>query len=1184
VDPRRLADIRAAHGDGTRCQRCTRGGIRYHSGGAGYLVSPTLVLTAGHVVTDDDSVGLPDVDVWIGHQAVTTVVRTAATVAWRHPDPRKDLVLLRLHSPQESGVPVRWGVLPSHSAQRYEGLGFPAFARYGGSSRPPEQLSGFIRPLSMGPAGEYVLDQDVSPDTEGQWAGVSGAAVFCDDLLVAVADSEPANFGHARLLGARASWLFADEAFIQLVGDDTGISPVLESVGLYALFSQPTKPVAVTPGSLLAPAAETVGFHGRTDVLDQLAAWRNDSAPLSVTLITGEGGQGKTRLAMEVIRASRATGWAAGFAVGRGLETFVSEIGASTQPYLLVVDYAETRRDLDAFMAGLSQVTIMSRFRLLLLARSEGSWWAEIRERHPDFAPPTVRLTALIGRSAEEPQREYTRATNELWPRLASLQHLDKPVLPWETIGQQAAQKRLDFSGLRAGNVLTIHITALVTLLRLAEGNDTALDITADAETELVRHERRYWWNAASSDGLFDRGTLSALASEPHRRQKVSRILERAVASAILLAPSHEEQARTVCAFADSDHVEDILYWLNGLYSAPPESETAGETAAIIVIQPDRLAEFLLGEILLAQRQLLSELGSLISDVGSPYHALFTLARTCAHRGFTDEIGAQTAELVGHSEKLARVAPFVAVQGEYDQPLREGLRRLYARDFDAFKSVADFARYMPELAYKGPQSAARMMLQADISEVLTDVCHDIPDGDASARLPYLATLLRDMSAWRDAAGQPESSLPASRQAVAIYRELAANEPDVYRAGLASALDTCGAVLRDLGHWQAALASHREATDIWRSMTSSDADLHLADLGNSVNALAVCYSALGQREACLNTIVEAVAIWRNLAHDESDTHLADLAMSLANFGGYLTDAGRFTDALAAGEEAIAIYQTLSQSNPGHNSGSLASALLNLAGNLQKLGRYEAALERSAEAVGLLRALAEENPSRHLPDLASALVNQSTPLFELDRHEDAINSGMEAVLILQQLADINTVHLFKLGVALEGLASQLAILKRTEWASSLSEVAIDIFRLLVQVSPGAYLPSLADSLNNRANGLVYTGQGDGAAADAQEAVAIYRALVKADPSTAAHKIGLITGLNTMSIQSSDAGSYETAINLIQEAIDTMRQLAENDPEAHASLLAKLEFNRSLLISRLSRLCWSLGEKFGVRRTRV
>jgi tetratricopeptide (TPR) repeat protein len=1173
MDPRWLADIRAAHGDGAGCQRCTRDGIRYHSGGAGYLVSPSLVLTAGHVVTDDDGTDLPVVDVWIGHQAVTATARTAATVAWQHPDPRKDLVLLRLPSPQAGAIPVRWGVLSGKDGRRYEGLGFPAFARYGGSSRAPEQLSGVIRPLSMGPAGEYVLDQDVSPDTEGQWAGVSGAAVFCDDLLVAVADSEPANLGHARLLGARASWLFDDDAFIRLVGDDAGTSPVLETVGLHALFSQSAKPVAATPGGLLAPAAETVRFHGRADVLDQLAAWRNDSVPLSVMLITAEGGQGKTRLAMEVIRASRASGWAAGFAAGRSLETFAPEIGASTRPYLLVVDYAETRRDLDAFLASLTQIKIASRFRLLLLARSEGSWWAEIRERHPDYAPPSVRLTALGGHSAEERLREYTLAADELWPRLHTLQYLNAPVLPWQTIGQQAAQKRPDFSGLSDGNVLTIHITALVTLLRLAEGDDTAPDITADAETELVRHERRYWWTAASSHGLFDRGTLSALANAPDRAQRVRRVLERAIAAAILLTPRDEEQVRAVCAFADTSHVDDIVSWLHALYSAPVESDAVGETASIIAIQPDRLAEFLLGGILLTQRQLLSELAPLISDVGFPYYALFTLARTCAHPGFSDDIGAQTAELVGRSEKLAQMAPLVIVRGEYDQPLREGLRRLCERDFDAFKGVADFARFMPELAYDGPQSAARMTLQADISEVLADVCREIPDGDADSRLPYLATLLRDLSAWRDAAGQPESSLPASRQAVAIYRELTANEPDAYLPELASALHTCGTVLGDLGQWHAALASHREAAAIWRFLTSSDVDRHLTDLGNSVNALAICYNALGQREACLTAIVEAVAIWRNLARDGSDTHLADLAMSLTNFGGYLSEAGRLADALVPGEEAIAVYQSLSQGNPGRNSGPLALALLNVAGNLQRLGQYEAAAERSAEAVALLRALAEENPGPYLPNLASALVNHSASLSKVGRHEDAVYSGLEAVLLLRQLAGKNTVHLFHLGVALEGLASQLFILERTEWALSLSEVATDIFRLLVQVSPGAYLPSLAGSLNNRANGLDHIGQGEDAAADVQESVAIYRALIRADPSTVAHKVGLITGLNTMSIQSSEAGSHETAISLIQEAIEILRKLAEHEPEAHASLLAKLEANRSRIASRLSQLCRSL-----------
>ncbi|HEY2667826.1 MAG TPA: hypothetical protein VGK51_13395 [Actinomycetota bacterium] len=54
---------------------------------------------------------------------------------------------------------------------------------------------------------------------------------------------------------------------------------------------------------------EVVDFAGRTQEQDILRAWCDTEAPGAIALVTGEGGQGKTRLAQKVLADRQAEAW-----------------------------------------------------------------------------------------------------------------------------------------------------------------------------------------------------------------------------------------------------------------------------------------------------------------------------------------------------------------------------------------------------------------------------------------------------------------------------------------------------------------------------------------------------------------------------------------------------------------------------------------------------------------------------------------------------------------------------------------------------------------------------------------------------------------------------------------------------------------------------------------------------------
>src|SRR6266536_852012 len=525
MDRRRLADVRAGTAEQSR------------AGGSGYVVGPRLVLTARHVMVDDGGRPWPRVEVRLGHPGDGPPRRCAAALAWT--DNVRDLALLRIDGvPFTDGPEVRWGWFTGSDPVDYKGLGFPGFVDYE-SGRGVEQLGGRIPPLAVGVADGYVLDQSAAPEpalaaeptadpaaareTGRAWGGASGAAVFCEGLLVGVVATDDRDFANRRLHAVRIHTVLADPEFARLIAEDTGIPPVAEAVELKAFLQPPVGPArARTPGSLLAADVEAVDFAGRGTLLDDLAAWRNGPAPLSITLVVGEGGQGKTRLAREFAARTRRAGWVAGFTAaapsggaardgrerGRALRDLARRLRASSRPVLLVADYAETRPDDIAVIAEeLLSDAQESAVRLLLLSRTVGAWWDNLAETFPEEATQLIKLMPLSSNAAER-RDAYVAAVTALAGQLGRLPEpstAGEPAQPWPVLATRLTGNPRDLSDARFGNALTLQITALTDLLNTASGQQPSR-LGKPEERALVSHERDYLHWAAARSGLLVQG------------------------------------------------------------------------------------------------------------------------------------------------------------------------------------------------------------------------------------------------------------------------------------------------------------------------------------------------------------------------------------------------------------------------------------------------------------------------------------------------------------------------------------------------------------------------------------------------------------------------------------------------------------------------------------------------------
>src|ERR1043166_394238 len=222
----------------------------------------------------------------------------------------------------------------------------------------------------------------------------------------------------------------------------------------------------------------------RQPEIDKLNEWLDDTErSQTVRLITGAGGQGKTRLSLELCQQRIESGWRAGFLdseldAGKIHDAWQT-LRAYGKPLLIVIDYAETRQP--AFLSLLKaslQNGSEHPVRMLLLARDGGEWWDNLPSKD-SFCEDFLSGYATTGPFRLPPM--YAAETDR---RTA----FDKALQAFaEKLGAQAPPITPALAGEHFERPLYIQMAALLALH--GEAPTTAQGLTR----ALLNHERRYW-------------------------------------------------------------------------------------------------------------------------------------------------------------------------------------------------------------------------------------------------------------------------------------------------------------------------------------------------------------------------------------------------------------------------------------------------------------------------------------------------------------------------------------------------------------------------------------------------------------------------------------------------------------------------------------------------------------------
>ena len=645
------------------------------------------------------------------------------------------------------------------------------------------------------------------------------------------------------------------------------------------------------------------------------------NADISVAVVTGAGGSGKTRMAAQLCHDLSTIGWYTGFlpSTTEVTDEELAALAAVTTELLVVVDYAEeARRGLVARVVRKLRAR-ESATRIVLTARGADTWWEEFYEEAEQDGTVLSNTLSLPVRGKQEAEAD---------PRFFGRMY------------RRAVQR---FSYDLNGVVLTD--------VEVPEDlGDTALDVVLRAWLAVCGDNDRAQEAMPTREELYDK-VLSIEFARWRKELKLGDIsrdqLRRAAAALSLLAPSQDEDA-----------VDDVLSRLpewsqehlrrSRFAELLVQSLLRDDGAESVSLRPDPVAEHLILAVFGKKPELLDRVlpqdPAKVPGIDAP--------------DADDSIVTRALEW-GQQARNACVTLTRASSLDREAALRLARRALRERPFlweEALDVALTQGRPFAQALTALIESGADLPLGKIDNEI--PVGHPALAGAALAATRRLATSAErspeqrahwanNLSIRLSDVGERKAALVAAREAEELYRGLAEASPQAYMPDLAMSLNNLANRLSAVGERGEALVVAREAVRLRRVLAEASPQAYTPDLAGSLNNLAIRLSAVGERGEALVVAREAVELYRGLAEASPQAYTPNLAASLNNLANRLSAVGERNEALEAAREAVELYRALAEDSPQAYTPDLAISLNNLANYLSEVGKLNEALETFVE---------------------------------------------------------------------------------------------------------------------------------------------------------------------------------------------------------------------------------------------
>ncbi|MFF4122128.1 tetratricopeptide repeat protein [Microbispora rosea] len=881
--------------------------------------------------------------------------------------------------------------------------------------------------------------------------------------MIGLVVEDTKNYHHARLTALPIERLVQDDAFRSTLERFYGsiprlepaeIAPILTSARQASLLSRDR----ISYASLLKAEARAVKFRGRSGFLADFVAWCT-AGGVGIRLLTGPGGQGKSRFAGELIDRLSDQGWMSGWILADAdldsASKYIRRIETST---ILVLDYAETRPEkVDKLIRLIAERKHSnSALKLLLISRSAGDWWEQIVANRAGIGTiPAIEVAQLppLEETIEGRQAAYIDACRDLGRRLGV--HVPNDLqIP-------------NLRDSRYGSPLMLQMEALAHLLEPALASSGG-----SPEEIIVAHEEPYWMAVARASGV-----------NVHRR-----VLRRAVVAATLCSAINEDEAfyflSRIPGFRDQS--EDIklkgAIWLHDLYALDMDGFFWGP------LQPDRLGEYLIARALREEPDLLAYLVS-SENKAAAYRSITVLARAASHQ---TDLGPLLTSLIVSDPDLATVAVDVAPRSENPYPLLaafDALLESVRDDPDNLVKIAAFADSFPiSSSLLNPLALKTAQL---LVAIFTVAAGESPEEYGH----YLVRALDALSLRLSHSGMHKEALTAAERAVDVHERLAFSDPESYAVDYAASLYALGNRLAQNGRLDDALRVSQRALEM-RGIAAQSGMVEMAALANSLGSVAMLLHQNGRTSEALDPIERAVDLYAMLYNKEGEKYSQRFAASLVNASTIYAFTDRYEDALRQGRRAVEIFRSLYADNPDTCTSEYAAALTNLSAYLMRNGQTTEAATVTQEGVQIHRRLVESNPKAHSYPLATALNIASRVYSAVGRSQDARAALEESIALLRGLVKSNrSAYANDLALALTNYANEL-VEEAPEKAILLAEEAVSLRRELTQNQAHPNTTELAKSMIALSQALNVGGKHREALVAALESVHLLADLAKDD----------------------------------------------------------------------------------------
>jgi len=625
----------------------------------------------------------------------------------------------------------------------------------------------------------------------------------------------------------------------------------------------------------LNPALELIPYQAYSDDFErEFSEWVESDEEIAVRVYSADGGAGKTRFMLEKLKQFASRGWRVGF-----LSRDDRRVAADEATYqgifdahcgvMLAVDYAEDRhRQLDYLLMALSRSSCSYPIRLVLLTRRVGRWWEQFRLQASQESRDFLRDSEPEFRDLPDLLVDVARRSSLYRLTIEALE-----ATKLKAVGSDFSAPDLQKSLFELP--LFVQLAALDRYLGgSGEGDEKGL------LRRVLEHESNFWQREnLSVEGvrqlmaqitLWQGVPVQQLANLPHYWPKE--------------APAHTLETTKfhslICdLYQQEEQIQPLL--------------------------PDRLGETLIEELLESSSRN-SLLSAVLGEKSEPQQLLScfsVLARLSSAQEAEKRDDFWHQLFKDFPQKLVEIAKHLQKQLEATQSVTE--KTELAWDF-----LYRMPRQIPALADFHVLSGR--ILLAQLPET---------DGLRGER----AGLLNNLSIDLAAVGEREKALTAAEKSVAIYGELARDQPEEYEFKLAQILSNLAIMLAKYGKKKEALLKAKESLDIFSYLAKDHPEKYLHFKAKSLTNIANRFSDLEEHKEALLMAEDAVGLYRQLEQDRPGDFRIDLAASLNNLANRYLYFKELKKARVMAKKAIDIRRQLYQERPNAFKHDLATSL-------------------------------------------------------------------------------------------------------------------------------------------------------------------------------------------------------------------------------------------------------------------